>query len=199
MKKKSNGKVKGGKFERQISKRLSLWLSSGERDDMFWRTHGSGSRYTIRNKKDIDTEGQDGDICSTCSGDSEKFRKIFSLELKNYKDINLWGLVTKNKTGFLDFWRQTVKQAESVNKIPVLIIKENYRPILFVSNLWTKYLFGIYFDLEYDMEVNIGESNIYVWHLEDVLKVKPKTFMNAMDVVLEENDGEFDTTSLTTT
>jgi len=186
--KKPNGKTKGGEFERLIAKRLSLWLSNGERDDLFWRTNGSGSRHTTRKKLDKDTEGQDGDICSTCSGDSEKFRKIFSLELKTYKDINLWGLITKKQTGFLDFWNQTVTQSELVNKKPILIIKENYRPILFVSNLWTKYFFSIYFDFKYDMKVNIGDSDIYIWQLKNVLKIKPKTFMNAVDIILGEQN-----------
>ena len=42
---------KGGQFERDICKLLSLWWSSKERDDIFWRTAGSGARATTRRRK----------------------------------------------------------------------------------------------------------------------------------------------------
>ena len=190
MKKKIDGKKKGGEFERRISKKLSLWISRGERDDLFWRTHGSGSRHTVRDNNGQLTEGQDGDICSTCSGVSEKFRDIFSLELKNYEDINLWGLITQKKTGLLDFWKQTKQQAGKVDKIPVLIIKENYRPILFISNQWTKYLFSIYLELDYILKSNLENETLYVWKLDDICKVNPNIFINALDIVLEDKEND---------
>jgi len=54
--------AKGGSFERTIAKELSLWFSNDERDDLFWRTAGSGARATTRMKKGVDTANSAGDI-----------------------------------------------------------------------------------------------------------------------------------------
>ena len=53
---------KGFSYERSICKQLSLWWTAGERDDIFWRTPGSGARATTRAKQNKDTFGQHGDI-----------------------------------------------------------------------------------------------------------------------------------------
>jgi hypothetical protein len=53
---------KGSGFEREISVQLSKWWSNGERDDIFWRTAGSGARATVRGKFAKSTYGQAGDI-----------------------------------------------------------------------------------------------------------------------------------------
>lgn len=55
--------TKGGNYERDISKKLSLWYTNNERDDIFWHTSGSGSRATTRMKNKIDTHNSCGDIC----------------------------------------------------------------------------------------------------------------------------------------
>ena len=41
---------KGGAWEREFSKYLSLWITEGERDDVFWRSSQSGGRATQRAK-----------------------------------------------------------------------------------------------------------------------------------------------------
>lgn len=54
---------KGSKFERDMCKLLSLWFSHEERDDIFWRTAGSGARATVRMKnKGVMTADSAGDI-----------------------------------------------------------------------------------------------------------------------------------------
>ncbi len=50
---KSNPKCKGSQFERDIAKKLSLWVSNGERDDIFWRTASSGGRFTQNKNKTL--------------------------------------------------------------------------------------------------------------------------------------------------
>jgi len=54
--------AKGSSFERKICKQLSVWWSKGTRDDIFWRTAGSGAMATTRGKKNKQTFGQYGDI-----------------------------------------------------------------------------------------------------------------------------------------
>lgn len=56
---------KGSDFEREICKTLSLWWTKGKRDDVFWRTSGSGARATTRNKTKQKTFGQYGDVQAT--------------------------------------------------------------------------------------------------------------------------------------
>lgn len=56
---------KGPAFEREVCKQLSLWWTGGERDDIFWRTHGSGARATTRGKAGKRTAGQYGDIAAS--------------------------------------------------------------------------------------------------------------------------------------
>jgi len=64
-KKKRNTGAKGGEWERDLSKMLSLWWTHGDRDDVIWRTHGSGSRATTRSRKGLGTLGAAGDLMAT--------------------------------------------------------------------------------------------------------------------------------------
>ena len=56
---------KGGQFERTICKELSLWWTGNKRDDVFWRTAGSGARATVRSKTGKRTRNQYGDVQAT--------------------------------------------------------------------------------------------------------------------------------------
>jgi hypothetical protein len=55
---------KGSAFERRTCKDLSMWFTNGERDDVFWRTAGSGARATVRAKQGKMTADSAGDICA---------------------------------------------------------------------------------------------------------------------------------------
>lgn len=57
--------AKGGSYEREVCKTLSLWWTAGARDDVFWRSYGSGGRATARKKKGKTTAGGTGDIVAT--------------------------------------------------------------------------------------------------------------------------------------
>ena len=64
-KKKGGGHAKGSQFERTVCKDLSLWWTKGKRDDVFWRTSGSGARAKTRSKTGEKTFGQYGDVQAT--------------------------------------------------------------------------------------------------------------------------------------
>jgi len=53
---------KGGDYEREVCKQLSLWWTYHKRDDIFWRTAGSGARATTRMKKLMETHDSAGDV-----------------------------------------------------------------------------------------------------------------------------------------
>lgn len=156
-----NPKRKGSSFERNIAKRLSLFLSEGKRDDLLWRSQSSGARFTSRMKTGKDTKNQSGDITFTDS-DAEWFIELFSIEVKNYKDINLWSMIEENKTGLYGFWTQTKRDAKLSNKIPMLIVKQNYKPeILLINSLIIENFRCIFKDTD--------NENVYVFYLEDFL------------------------------
>lgn len=73
---------KGGQFERDICKALSLWWSIDERDDLFWRTSQSGGRATTRRKKGImNTAGGAADLMAT-SESGRPLTKVCLFEMK---------------------------------------------------------------------------------------------------------------------
>jgi len=58
--------AKGGQFERDVCKELSLWWTEGERDDIFWRTSGSGARAKTRSRQQNKTTAYSyGDVTFT--------------------------------------------------------------------------------------------------------------------------------------
>ena len=72
---------KGSAFEREICKRLSLWWTYEDRDDVFWRTQASGGRATIRFRRGKGTHGQFGDI-QAVDPIGKPLTDLLSLELK---------------------------------------------------------------------------------------------------------------------
>lgn len=57
-----NSKNKGSKFERDCAKLVSLWVSFGDRDDIYWRTASSGGMATMRAKYGKRADLQVGDL-----------------------------------------------------------------------------------------------------------------------------------------
>lgn len=76
-----SSKTKGSSFERKVCKMLSLWWTSSKRDDIFWRTAGSGGRATVRKKKGKNTYNQHGDICAV-DPIGEPLLKLCTIEVK---------------------------------------------------------------------------------------------------------------------
>jgi hypothetical protein len=73
--------AKGGSFEREVAKQLSLWWTGAKRDDVFYRSHSSGARFTQRRKAGKDTALQAGDL--TCSDPiGEPLIRIWNIECK---------------------------------------------------------------------------------------------------------------------
>jgi hypothetical protein len=62
VKKRSRSSAKGSSFEREVCRQLSLWWTSQERDDIFWRASQSGGRATTRAKRGKSTANSAGDV-----------------------------------------------------------------------------------------------------------------------------------------
>ncbi|HDY87726.1 MAG TPA: hypothetical protein ENH82_06350 [bacterium] len=90
--------AKGSNFEREICKQLSLWWTNGKRDDVFWRTAGSGARATTRSKQHQSTFGQYGDVQAT-DPIGQPLIDICTIELKRgYSNETFANLIEDSQT-----------------------------------------------------------------------------------------------------
>lgn len=109
---------KGGQYERQICRILSLWWTNGTDDDVFWRSSQSGGRATTRAKKGKGTKGHCGDISAT-DDVGLPFTKIVTVEIKRgYKNSGISEILDKPKKlkqseteGFIQQAREAAKRA----------------------------------------------------------------------------------------
>lgn len=122
------GKQKGSAFERKICKDLSLWITNGLQEDVFWRSAVSGGRSTVASRKGKRFANQAGDISSVHPA-GHALIDAFVIECKNYKDLRIAGLLTK--TGKLvEFWDTLKQEAQHYEKLPMLIAKQNQLPVM---------------------------------------------------------------------
>jgi hypothetical protein len=125
-----NPKAKGGKFERDVCKALSLWISGGQRQDLYWRSAMSGGRSTVAAKGGRKLNAQCGDITSV-----DPLGNILTdacyFECKHLKHFSLDDLVKENagRNSLMTIWYKTRHEAERYNdRNPVLIFRQNNWP-----------------------------------------------------------------------
>jgi hypothetical protein len=126
------GKDKGSAFERQLCRKLSLLVSNGQRTDCFWRSAMSGGRARIQLNKDIKNVTQAGDI-SSISELGFWLINAYTIEAKHYRDLQLTsGFLSR--TGVLyEFWQKLVEDCRKTQKRPLMIAKQNNRPIIMLT------------------------------------------------------------------
>jgi|ERR1700722_1819018 len=121
-----NSKQKGASFEREVCVALSLWLSDGAQEDVFWRSAMSGGRSTVAFKRGKRLATQVGDI--TCIHPlGQKLVDAFALECKAYSSLDYQGLLT-GKGNLLAFWAEITEQARRYEKQPMLFARQNRLP-----------------------------------------------------------------------
>lgn len=104
---------KGSSFEREICKKLSLWWSDGQREDIFWRTSGSGARAKTRSKKGQSTFGQAGDIQAT-DPIGQPLIDVCTIELKRgYSKSTFADLADKPKGAKPQLYEEFIEQAST--------------------------------------------------------------------------------------
>jgi hypothetical protein len=136
--------AKGGTFEGDISKELSLYLTLMKTEDGIWRTEGSGARATSKAKANMQVRlDQYGDITYTIP-ETKFWFDVFSVECKTG-----YAKKTKNKTKtkttlthwslldmidssqklcqFHEFWEQCLNDAVESRREPILIFRRNRR------------------------------------------------------------------------
>ena len=175
------GHRKGAEFERTIAKRLSLWLSQGHRDDLLWRSAMSGGRATI-GLPDMLRSTQAGDLIGL-SHKAFEFVDDFYIELKFYNKLDLDTFIYASKGLLAAFWRLTQDHASKFNKVPVLIYKENRRPICVcvehktLGLLWehSRHQDGTYpYGLSNRIKALVITSIISIYKFDDVFPTKTR-------------------------
>lgn len=123
------GKGKGSSFERQCCRELSRFIDPKGKDTLFWRSSISGGRATVERRKGVKNQTQLGDITSI-HPKSAWFTKIFFIECKHYKSLDIESSLLTGKGRLAMFWRKLVQQAEESDRHPLLIAKQNFMPTL---------------------------------------------------------------------
>lgn len=115
----TNSKAIGNNYEREVARKLSLWITNNENDDVVWRDLGSGARATARAKKGKDTI-RHGDFVPTDLNYKWLF-DLFCIDSKSYKEWNPLFINEKNmkSNSILNQWIKVCKEAQG--KIPMMI------------------------------------------------------------------------------
>jgi len=133
--------AKGGQFERDTARELSLWWSDGKADDWFWRASQSGGRATQRAKKGMRTLNSAGDLCAQCS-DGQKLLDLITFELKRgYPKVSIADVFEKKSGGFYDFIAQAEKSASLAGTPGHAVIHKRDRKD---AVIWLSPIYGSY-------------------------------------------------------
>lgn len=125
----SKGKQKGSAFERKVCKLLSLWISLGKREDLFWRSAMSGGRATVGRKSGKDHAKHAGDITAT-DPLGHALTDRWYVECKAYRDLKIDAAMLSGVGLLAKFWRETVEQATHYKRMPMLIAHQNQQPTI---------------------------------------------------------------------
>lgn len=123
----TNGAAKGGRFEREMARTLSLWISNGEADDWLWRTSGSGGMATRRSGRGRQSsQNQHGDIASV-DDRATWFTRLFNIEVKHLASIEVERALWGGAGPLVDAVHQCVRDSVDSKRVPLLVLKQNNR------------------------------------------------------------------------
>jgi hypothetical protein len=159
-----NSKQKGSAFEREICKKLSLWVSEGNYDDLFWRSAMSGGRATVRTKKGQITSSGHGDITAV-SPKGNILTDKFVIECKHYKDLE-WSAFIYGKGFIWKTWDKLSGDSYVNSKQPFLILKQNMQKVVVVFNPDTKRRL----EANFNLRPFIQTSFMNFYYLSDILE-----------------------------
>lgn len=176
--KSGGGKRKGGDYEREICKKLSLWISEGQREDIFWRSAMSGGRATVQYKKGVNNKSQVCDISAIDPLGNFLIDKTI-IECKTYRCLHIdsfifnYSLKTNNA---YNFWIELSNKAKEVNKIPILICKQNNSKSLIIL----PHYLASKFSLNSLAIIKKHDISIEIFLLDNFLGINFSLFKNAI-------------------
>lgn len=125
-----NSKEIGSAFERLVCEKLSLWASDFKRKDIFWRSAGSGGRFT---RARFSAASMAGDIVATDALGNALIER-FVVECKDWRSLE-FHLAFYREVDIIKAWRKVRNEAYSTKRFPMLICKEHRRPLLCILDL----------------------------------------------------------------
>ena len=124
-----NSKSKGNAFERQVAKELSLWYYNDP--NVLMRSPSSGAVFNKRKDSDLNVAG---DIYQVKHDGFEEWP--FVVECKHHKSFPLDHMIRGVKTSKpYVAWEKCKVEARENDKHPILIVKENSKPVYCVVSL----------------------------------------------------------------
>ena len=165
-----NGKQKGSQFERDVCKKLSLWISNGTNENLLWRSAMSGGRSTVMNKVGKTNKEQSGDISTTSKEGADLIEKFY-IECKNYKDMGIDKFLMSEPGKLSKFWIEAATNALKNDKQPMLIAKQNFFPELVI--MWKSAVKHLLFIKQFphtEIYSGIRSSEIIVAKFDVLLK-----------------------------
>lgn len=170
---KGGGKDKGANHEREIGRKLSLWLSKGERVDLFTRNVLSGGSYTRQGT------GIPGDLAASHPL-AYAFLLLFEVEAKHWHEIEADKILWTGKGELLKVIDKLEDQATSANRFYMLIARQNYRPDL----LMLPYLVGSKCSDPLLIHHALWSNRIYACRLDDFTKQDPDEFTKKVNQLI---------------
>jgi hypothetical protein len=125
------GSHKGSSFERKMCKALSLWVTGGKSQDVFWRTAMSGGRATVMRRRGVHIR-QGGDMCAIAP-EGANFVEFWFVEFKHIRDLQISQFLICNTGRLAKFWKKACKEADEHNRQPLIIAKQNNLPTLAIT------------------------------------------------------------------
>jgi hypothetical protein len=181
-----NGKSKGNSFERKICREFSRFITGEEKKDIFWRSINSGGYSTTKNKKGEPSENHCGDMASIDPEGKLLINKCI-FEFKHYKDINIWSILYPEMTGnnITGWWNIHLRRASDVNRHPILITRQNNKPVLFHCHSELGNL--IINKLNINIRLIVPDLYMYIFFLSDVVQSDRKIFISIIKELKEWN------------
>lgn len=180
-KRKGRGSRKGGAYERTLSVLLSLWVSSGRREDLFWRTAQSGGRATIGRRKGKDLARTAGDI-GAIDPRGEWLCGTFLIEAKHYaqfkwpQDIYDQSSATPKKKTLraLEIALHTREEAAIHGRRSFLcLVRENHRPDAILTDSTGLAILSAHGAHKIPILITFPEHGIHVLRLDSVIPSIP--------------------------
>ena len=127
-----NSKNKGGVFERDCSRMLSLWWTDGKRDDAIWRSASSGALTTVGRGRYL---AHTGDFAATDAEAAPLFDKVIIEAKRGYNRYSVQDLLdvpvdSLRKNPVWEMFDKLATACQAQHKIGLLLWKRDRRNLL---------------------------------------------------------------------
>lgn len=128
------GKAKGSNFERRVCKELSLWVTAGKNEDVFWRSAMSGGRATVAQRRGVKLRRQAGDITAVAP-EGHVLTDWFMIEVKHVKTLDFLSFFTRNTGALAGYWKKAKREAKKYGLLPMIIARQNGLPTILMTTM----------------------------------------------------------------